>query len=157
MPNVGTVASTKAKAKVTVAAVGRDDDLAAAWHDLMGSYHRITCVLDRELLARHDVTLSEFEVLQQLHDGECGAVKMSELGERVHLTQSALSRLVARLERDGLVSRAMCQEDRRSVFAQITAEGAKRYEQARPTQRAILREQSADMCIRQTAANFSGR
>jgi DNA-binding MarR family transcriptional regulator len=51
----------------------------------------------------------------------------------------------------------MCQEDRRSVFAQITAEGAKRYEQARPTQRAILREQSADMCIRQTAANFSGR
>ena len=150
------VASVRtAGSKATAPAAGRDDDLAAAWHDLMGSYHRITCVLDRELLARHDVTLSEFEVLQQLHDGECGAVKMSELGERVHLTQSALSRLVARLERDGLVSRAMCEEDRRSVFAQITADGAKRYEQARPTQRAILREQSADMCIQTTASNFA--
>jgi len=155
MSGVATVRTAATKAKPP--APSRDDDLAAAWHDLMGSYHRITCVLDRELLARHDVTLSEFEVLQQLHDGECGAVKMSELGERVHLTQSALSRLVARLERDGLVSRAMCEEDRRSVFAQITAEGAKRYEQARPTQRAILREQSADMCIQQTAANFAGR
>jgi DNA-binding MarR family transcriptional regulator len=120
----------------------------------MGSYHRITCVLDRELMARHDLTLSEFEVLQQLRDGDCGAMKMNELGERVHLTQSALSRLIARLERDGLVIRTMCQEDRRSVFAQITADGAIRYEQARPTQRSILREQAADMCIQQSAATF---
>ena len=151
-----TVPSTKqSTTRVKASAGNGDDDLASAWHDLMGSYHRITCVLDRELLAQHDVTLSEFEVLQQLYDGECGAVKMSVLGERVHLTQSALSRLVARLERDGLVSRAMCEEDRRSVFAQITADGAKRYEQARPTQRAILREQSADMCIQTTASNFA--
>jgi DNA-binding MarR family transcriptional regulator len=148
MAGVAAKADTRARG-------GQDEDLAAAWHDLMGSYHRITCALDRELLAKHDVTLSEFEVLQQLYDGDCGAVKMSDLGERVHLTQSALSRLVARLERDGLVTRAMCEYDRRSVFAQITADGAKRYEAARPTQRTILREQAADMCIKQTAANFS--
>jgi DNA-binding MarR family transcriptional regulator len=139
--------------RANATADSRDDDLAAAWHDLMGSYHRITAMLDRELLARHDLTLSEFEVLQQLHDGECGAVKMNELGERVHLSQSALSRLVARLERDGLARRSMCEDDRRSVFAQITADGAKRYQQARPTQRGILRDQAAEMCISQ----FSGR
>jgi len=136
------------------AAQRRDDELASAWHDLMGSYHRITSALDRELLAKHDITLSEFEVLQQLYDGDCGAVKMNDLGDRVHLSQSALSRLVARLEHDGLARRSMCVEDRRSVFAQITADGAKRYEQARPTQRAILRGQAADMCVQQSSATF---
>ena len=57
----------------------------------------------------------------------------------MHLTQSALSRLIARLERDGLVERSMCTDDRRSVWVCITAAGIERYRAARPTQRAILR------------------
>jgi DNA-binding MarR family transcriptional regulator len=120
-----------------------DDELASAWHDLMGQYHRITCTLDRELMNRHQLTLSEFEVLQQLHASSGDVVRMHELGERVHLTQSALSRLIARLEKDGLVERGMCADDRRSVWAKLTPAGAKRYTQARPTQRAILRDQAS--------------
>jgi DNA-binding MarR family transcriptional regulator len=128
-----------------------DDDLAAAWHDLMGRYHRITCTLDRELLARHGIGVSDFEVLQQLHAarGGDGMVRMHELGDQVHLTQSALSRLISRLERDGLVERGMCTDDRRSVWTKITAAGAKRFVEARPTQRAILSEQAVG-CIEQS-------
>jgi DNA-binding MarR family transcriptional regulator len=128
-----------------------DDDLAAAWHDLMGHYHRITCTLDRELLARHGIGVSDFEVLQQLHAarGGDGMVRMHELGDQVHLTQSALSRLISRLERDGLVERGMCTDDRRSVWTKITAAGAKRFVEARPTQRAILSEQAVG-CIEQS-------
>jgi DNA-binding MarR family transcriptional regulator len=132
-----------------------DEELASAWHDLMGRYHRITCTLDRELLARHDLTVSEFEVLQELHAAAHEAsgaadvpdsIRMHELGEQVHLTQSALSRLISRLEKDGLVERGMCLEDRRSVWARITPAGTGRYVQARPTQRAILRDQAVG-CI----------
>jgi DNA-binding MarR family transcriptional regulator len=128
-----------------------DDDLAAAWHDLMGRYHRITCTLDRELLARHGIGVSDFEVLQQLHAAHSGdgMVRMHELGDQVHLTQSALSRLISRLERDGLVERGMCADDRRSVWTKITAAGAKRFVEARPTQRAILSEQAVG-CIEQS-------
>ncbi|MDQ1717248.1 MAG: hypothetical protein QOE71_1987 [Pseudonocardiales bacterium] len=121
-----------------------DDDLAVAWHDLMGRYHRVTCTLDRELLARHGITVSDFEVLQQL-DGTTnadGLVRMHELGDQVHLTQSALSRLISKLERDGLVERSMCADDRRSVWTRITPAGTRRFTEARPTQRAILREQA---------------
>jgi DNA-binding MarR family transcriptional regulator len=132
---------------------GSDEDLAAAWHELMARYHRITCVLDREL-ARHDLTLSEFEVLQQLHGADEGTMRMHELGDNAHLTQSALSRLIGRLEKDGLVERSMCTDDRRSVWACITAEGARRYAEARPTQRAALREQSAGACITESAKAF---
>ncbi len=123
-----------------------DDQLASAWHDLMGNYHRITCRLDRELQAAHGISSSDFEVLQQLHEAgpadASGCLRMHELGEHTHLTQSALSRLVSRLEADGLIRRDMCTDDRRSVWARITPEGTRRYLAARPTQRAILREAS---------------
>lgn len=120
-----------------------DEELAEAWHDLMGRYHRALCTLDRELLNQHHISASDFEVLQQLYNATptCG-MRLHELGDRVHLTQSALSRLIARLERDGLVQRQMCPDDRRSVIATITDEGSARYEAAKPTQRSILREQA---------------
>jgi DNA-binding MarR family transcriptional regulator len=121
------------------------DVLADEWHALMTRYHRTACVLDRELQAQHDLSVSEFEILQQLvsaGDG-CGSVRMQELAHEVHLSQSALSRLISRLERDGLVGRAACTQDRRSVFVSITDAGRDRFLAARPTQRAVLREQAA--------------
>lgn len=109
----------------------------------MGRYNRLTCRLDRELRASHDLSSSEFEVLQQLQGNlPHGKLKMADLAEQVHLSQSALSRLVARLEDDGLVTRDMCIDDRRSIWTAITPEGRKRYKAARPTQRAILREEA---------------
>lgn len=132
--------------RVTV--TGDDEALASEWHDLMGRYHRITCALDRQLTARHGLTVSEFEVLQQLYapGPDYPQLRMNELCERVHLSQSAFSRLITRLEHAGLVERALCTEDRRSAYTRITENGAERYLEARPTQRAILREQgvSAD-------------
>ena len=119
-----------------------DDELARAWHELMGRYHRTTCILDRELEAAHGISGSDFEILQQLYDTTDCSMRMSELAGNVHLSQSALSRLVSRLENDGLLKRTMCDQDRRSVFTAITAAGKKRYEQARPTQRSVLRSMS---------------
>jgi DNA-binding MarR family transcriptional regulator len=56
----------------------------------------------------------------------------------VNLSQSALSRLIGRLETAGLVHRAMCANDRRGIYAHITAEGRARVEAARPTYCAVL-------------------
>jgi DNA-binding MarR family transcriptional regulator len=118
-----------------------DDELARAWQELMSRYHRVTCVLDRALETEHGITSSEFAVLEQLAAVRDCSLKMHDLGEHVHVTQSALSRLVARLETDGLVERVMCVEDRRSVFARLTPAGLDLYRAARPTHRAVLREQ----------------
>ncbi len=82
--------------------------------------------------------MSEFEVLEWLAVHGKDDCRMQELSEGVHLSQSALSRLVGRLEADGLVRRKLCQADRRGIYACITDEGRKRYEAARPTQRAVL-------------------
>ena len=116
--------------------------LAADWHDVLNRYHRTTCALDRALSTDHGITVSDFEVLQQLHAAEGTCVRMHELAEQVHLTQSALSRLITRLEKAGLVSRGICEDDRRAIWTQITPAGASCYVAARPTHRAILRELS---------------
>jgi DNA-binding MarR family transcriptional regulator len=82
--------------------------------------------------------VSEFEVLERLAEGGPELRRMHDLGDAVHLSQSALSRVVARLEKDGLVERGMCKDDRRGIYVCLTGDGRERYESARPTQRAAL-------------------
>lgn len=119
-----------------------DDALASEWHQLMGRYQRLMCALDRELGA-HDLSASEFEVLQQLSESEQCSLRMTTLGESAHLSQSALSRLVSRLEKDGLLTRKACENDRRALFVALTDAGRERYAEARPTQRRVLREEGS--------------
>ena len=121
-----------------------DERLAAEWHHLMGRYQRLMSALDRELGAHHDLTASEFEVLQQLSSAEECSLRMTTLAQSAHLTQSALSRLISRLERDGLLTRATCSDDRRAMFVALTEAGRQRYAEARPTQRRVLRESGTE-------------
>jgi DNA-binding MarR family transcriptional regulator len=131
-----------------------DDDLARAWHELMSRYHRVSCVLDRALQSAHGITGSEFAVLEQLAEARPDhSMRMHQLGEHAHVTQSALSRLVARLEADGLVSRGMCSDDRRSVSTCLTPKGLDLYGAARPTQREVLRNEGGD-CLAAVGGAF---
>jgi DNA-binding MarR family transcriptional regulator len=116
-----------------------DDALVDAWRGLLDSHARTHGALERAL-KEHDLSVSEFEVLERLAHGGDEERRMQELGEAVHLSQSALSRVVGHLEQDGLASRGMCPEDRRGVFVCITDPGRTRYEEARPAHRAALAE-----------------
>ena len=48
---------------------------------------------------------------------------MSELAERVLLSRSGLTRLVDRMEREGLVRREPCEDDARGLFTVLTDAG----------------------------------
>jgi DNA-binding MarR family transcriptional regulator len=79
-------------------------------------------------------------VLERLAAPDKDQHRMQELADSAYLSQSALSRLIGRLESEGLVTRAICSEDRRGIYACLTEAGRRRYEQARPTQRKVLAE-----------------
>ena len=114
-------------------------DLTQQWRDLLARHARTTVALD-EALDTHGLGVSEFEVLERLAC-ECGErPRLQDLAPLLHLSQSALSRTVGRLEKDGLVSRSMCPEDRRGVAVCLTAEGRERYQAAVPTHRRVLAE-----------------
>lgn len=118
---------------------GEQIELVEAWRDILDRHARVICALERRL-DEHGLGVSEFEVLERLATSNKGDQRMQELAEAVHLSQSALSRVVGRLEADGLVTRAMCQQDRRGIFACVTDEGRARYEAARPAHREVLAE-----------------
>ncbi|MFI6448690.1 MarR family winged helix-turn-helix transcriptional regulator [Kitasatospora sp. NPDC050543] len=115
--------------------------LVAGWRDLLARHAATTCALDRELGERHGIGMSEFEVLERLAECQQAAIgpqRVQELADTVHLSQSALSRLIGRLEKAGLVARTMCEVDRRGIFVMLTEEGRARYDQARPLHREVL-------------------
>jgi DNA-binding MarR family transcriptional regulator len=115
----------------------RDAKLVNEWRELLDRHARTTCALEHSL-SEHGLGVSEYEVLERLATGEEELRRMQELADAVHLSQSALSRVVARLEADGLVKRAMCSEDRRGIYACLTDAGRERYEAALPAHRAVL-------------------
>ena len=117
-----------------------DTALVESWRDLMDRYARAVGSLERRLEEEHGLGVSEYEVLERLAEGPADQRRMQELAASVHLSQSALSRVVGRLESDGLVTRGMCPTDRRGIFACLTDAGRARYDAARPTHRSVLAE-----------------
>jgi DNA-binding MarR family transcriptional regulator len=112
--------------------------LVESWRALADRHARVTCALERVLQDEHGLGVSEFEVMERLAAPDKDQHRMQDLAEAVYLSQSALSRLIGRLESEGLVTRAICSEDRRGIFACLTEQGRARYEDAKPSQRRVL-------------------
>jgi DNA-binding MarR family transcriptional regulator len=119
--------------------VGADTDVRE-WRELLARHGNMTCALERELQAAHDLGMSEYEVLERLAEIPEQSAKVSQIGKAVHLSQSALSRTIGRLESAGLVSRHTCANDRRAVIVELTDEGRQRQQEALPTHRRVLAE-----------------
>ncbi|MFD7437935.1 MarR family winged helix-turn-helix transcriptional regulator [Streptomyces sp. NPDC059861] len=131
-----------------MAAKKAEQALEEQWRDILGLHARTQCEIDRAL-HQHGLCASDFEVLDVLAAGSTAdtgscALRVQEISERVHLSQSALSRLIARLEKDGLLERAMCPEDRRGVRVALTAKGRELHGEVLPVQRAVLTRMLTD-------------
>lgn len=114
--------------------------LEERWRDILSVHARTMCEIDRALHP-HGLGASDFEVLDILaseapRDGD--QCRVQNLVGRVHLSQSALSRLIGRLEKEGLVERSVCMEDRRGVYVALTRKGRDLHGEVLPLQRAVL-------------------
>ncbi len=114
------------------------DPVVAAWRDLAASYATAWAALEHDLGKRHGLGVSEFEVLDRLAEHPERNFRAQELAGAVHLSQSALSRLIDRLEKHGLVERCLCGEDRRGIYVTLTREGQQRHAEAAATHRTVL-------------------
>ncbi|MEU1199359.1 MarR family transcriptional regulator [Streptomyces sp. NPDC005813] len=117
-----------------------DARLEDQWRDILAVHARTMCEIDRALHP-HGLGASDFEVLDILASrvAEPGELcRVQNIAGQVHLSQSALSRLIGRLEKEGLVERTVCQEDRRGVWVALTRQGRDLHSEVLPLQRAVL-------------------
>lgn len=72
-------------------------------------------------VARHDLTLTEFAILEVLYHK--GPLLLGEVQRRILVSSGGVTYLVDRLQGKGLVERRDCPEDRRARYAALTPEG----------------------------------
>ena len=104
-----------------------------AWRGLLRTHAMLVKRLDAELDAEHGLPLTSYEVLLHLADAPERKMRMCDVADSVLLSRSGLTRLIDRLERDGLVERVSCVDDARGAFAQLTDVGAAKLTEASAT------------------------
>jgi DNA-binding MarR family transcriptional regulator len=112
----------------------------AAWRGLLRVHSALVKELDAELLAGHDLPLMSYEVLINLQAAPGRRRRMAELADSVLLSRSGMTRLVDRLEREGLLERDTCVSDGRGTFAVLTDAGEDLLIRARVTHLDGVRE-----------------
>jgi DNA-binding MarR family transcriptional regulator len=111
-----------------------------AWRGFLRVHAALAKALDAELAAAHDLPLSSYEVLITLQAAPGRRCRMAELADHVLLSRSGTTRLVDRLEREGLLERDTCSSDGRGTFAVLTDAGEALLARARPTHLDDVRE-----------------
>ena len=99
---------------------------ASAWLGLLETHASITRQIDASLRAAHHLGLTAYSLLLRLAQAPAYKLRMSELAVGGPLTLSGVSRMVDRLEREGLVRREATTDDRRVAHATLTQVGAER-------------------------------
>lgn len=135
-----TAPETAREARAVVAADGRLDPIAEArrqweahdWGEAAAGMAAVTTTVRvaqivtgrvEDALAPMGLTFPRFEILRLLGFARSGRLPMGKIGERLQVHPASVTSAVKRLERDGLVARAVDESDGRIVLAAITPAG----------------------------------
>jgi DNA-binding MarR family transcriptional regulator len=112
---------------------------AQGWRTLAALHGRLEEALEKALQAGFDLSVVEYTVLDTLARQDGWHMRMQQVARAAALSHSATTRLVNRLENRGLLSRYLCDDDRRGIYSQITEQGRELLERARPVHDATLK------------------
>ncbi|KJQ78146.1 transcriptional regulator [Streptococcus infantis] len=97
------------------------------WFDFNRRQVELEAILEQTIADQSDqsLTLKEFYLLHFLNQAQEKSLRQIDLPDKLHLSPSAVSRMVARLEEKncGLLSRRCCDQDKRASFICLTKEG----------------------------------
>lgn len=109
----------------TTAETRLDDPRLTAMGLLAETYKGLWSMLSPQI-KEHGLNETEFEVLLRLLRTPGHRLRMSDLADQTALSTSGITRVIDRLERDGLVVRETCVNDRRGFWAALTGAGHQR-------------------------------
>lgn len=101
------------------------EQLINTWVNFSKYHDRISNSLNHALQERYQLGLKEFYALMFLSQSEDKKLRLSQLQKMVGLSQSAMSRLVSRLETHNFhaVERSAYEDDKRGIFIILTPGG----------------------------------
>lgn len=110
-----------------------DSEQMEVWRTFLRAHATLVRRLEADLLNNHNLPLAWYDVLARLVEADDRRLRMSELADRVMLSPSGLTRLIDRLEANGLVSREHAEGDGRGLYAVLTDDGFQRLREASGT------------------------
>lgn len=114
------------------------------WRAWLDAVARIDTHLDT-VLRPFGLDLGEYEILVRLSEAPERQMRMSDLADAVRQSRSRLTHTVARMEKEGLLTRQPCPDDRRGVVASLTDTGFALLETAAPAHVESVREVLVDV------------
>jgi DNA-binding MarR family transcriptional regulator len=103
-----------------------------AFARLAGAHATLTRALSSELVAKHGLTLNDYGCLLLLSRAEEEGMRRIDLANALQLSPSGITRLLDRLEDQGLVGKGACKEDARVSYAILTEPGLEKLREAAP-------------------------
>ncbi|MCB1500019.1 MAG: MarR family transcriptional regulator [Bauldia sp.] len=110
-----------------------------AWSAFLGTHARALRRVEARLKAAGMPPLEWYDVLLELERAG-GRLRIGDLAERVVVAPYNMTRLLDRLEADGLLGRERLATDRRGAFAVLTAKGGRLRKEMWPVYEAAIRD-----------------
>lgn len=101
----------------------RNDLAHEAWGLFLVAHARLVREMGETLQGAGVLPMEQYDVLLALSQAPQRRLRLSELADRIVFSRSGLTRLVDRLEAQGLLRRERLEDDRRGVFAVLTSAG----------------------------------
>ena len=99
------------------------DSVVTAWARLIRAREALLAAVERDLKAAGVAPLAWYDVLLELSRAADGRLRPFEIEKETLLAQYNLSRLLDRLEKEGLIRREPCADDARGQWVVITDKG----------------------------------
>ena len=97
--------------------------VTSAWIGLNRARERVLAAIEADLKAAGCPPLGWYDVLLELTRAPDGRLRPFEIEQKILLAQYNLSRLLDRLEKEGLVAREPCEDDARGQWVVVTDKG----------------------------------
>lgn len=119
------------------------------WMRFTKSYRMLEQKIEGRIKEKTGLCLNDFYLLYYLGENSQHKMKLQDACEKIQMSQSALSRLVQRLEEysEPIIRRSICNEDKRAVYISLTEKGKELYE-------SIIQD-IADLLIEFSEVDFS--
>lgn len=126
-----------------------------SWLFISSIIFNLTRRLENQLQNDAGISFVEYMVLAMLSESDDHSLTMTELAITTNTLPARLSRVVARLEKDGYVRRSLSAEDRRVSICHLLPAGEKKVQDVAPGHVAEVRRQIFDHLSAEQVAHLA--